>query len=99
MAKAEEWKTPLEAQPKQEDCAYDLDRALNAVVGVRAAIPEDAFTAQTLGTERAGNGVAIADGLVLTIGYLVTEAENVWLNTNDGRALGTGAPRERRLAG
>ena len=87
MAKTEEWKTPPEAQPKQEDCAYDLDRALDAVVGVRAAIPEDAFTAQTLGTERAGNGVAIADGLVLTIGYLVTEAESVWLNTNDGRAL------------
>ena len=41
----------------------------------RAEIPEDAFTAQILGTERAGNGVVIRDdGLVLTIGYLITEA-------------------------
>ena len=51
-------------------------------------IPGDAFTAETLGTERAGNGVLIrADGLVLTIGYLVTEAETIWLTLIDGRAV------------
>ena len=51
-------------------------------------IPADAFTAETLGTERAGNGVLIrADGLVLTIGYLVTEAETIWLTLIDGRAV------------
>ena len=61
--------------------------ALAAVVGVRAIVPPDAFTADTLGTERAGNGVLIrADGLVLTIGYLVTEAETIWLTLIDGRA-------------
>jgi S1-C subfamily serine protease len=65
-----------------------LERALSSVVGLRATVPEDAFTAQTLGTERAGNGVVIReDGIVLTIGYLVTEAESLWLNTIDGRAL------------
>ena len=43
---------------------------------MRAIIPGDAFTAQTLGTERAGNGVLDPqDGVVLTIGYLITEAE------------------------
>ncbi len=48
---------------------------LDAVVGVRASIPEDARTAETLGTRRAGSGVVIgADGLVLTIGYLILEA-------------------------
>ena len=48
------------------------------MVGVRAVVPGDAFTADTLGTERAGNGVLIRnDGLVLTIGYLVTEAETI----------------------
>jgi S1-C subfamily serine protease len=71
-------------QPKPEDYAYDLDTALSAVVGVRAVIPGDAFTADTLGTERAGNGVLIDDGLVLTIGYLITEAESVWLHLGDG---------------
>ena len=38
-------------------------------------VPADAFSAETLGTERAGNGVLIReDGVVLTIGYLITEA-------------------------
>ncbi len=49
--------------------------------------PPDAFSAETLGTERAGNGVVIDDGLVLTIGYLITEAESVWLHLGDGRVV------------
>ena len=88
MPSASEWKVPASVQPKPEDYAYDLDAALSAVVGIRALIPGDAFTAETLGTERAGNGVLIrADGLVLTIGYLVTEAETIWLTLIDGRAV------------
>jgi S1-C subfamily serine protease len=72
-------------QPKPEDYDYELDEALAAVVGVRALIPADAFTADTLGTERVGNGVVIrSDGLVLTIGYLITEAETVWISHGGG---------------
>ncbi len=75
-------------QPKLEDYDYDLDRALSSIVGVRTTIPSDAFTADTLGTERAGHGVIIRpDGLVLTIGYLVTEAETVWLTLAGGRVV------------
>ena len=71
-----EWDIPTELQPDPDDYKFDLDRALRAVVGLRANVPTDAFTAGTLGTERTGNGVVIReDGLVLTIGYLVTEAE------------------------
>ena len=88
MASVSDWKVPASVQPKPEDYAYDLEAALSAVVGVRAVVPPDAFTADTLGTERAGNGVLIrADGLVLTIGYLVTEAETIWLSLIDGRAV------------
>jgi S1-C subfamily serine protease len=51
-------------------------------------IPADAFSAQTLGTERTGSGVVIRpDGLIATIGYVVTEAESVWLTTHDGRVI------------
>ena len=76
-------------QPNPDDYAYDLSRALEAVVGVRAMIPEDAFTAEILGTERAGNGVLIrSEGVVLTIGYLIAEAETVWLNLSDGQVVG-----------
>ncbi len=88
MASLTEWKVPAAVQPKPQDYDYDLERALAAVVALRAIIPSDAFTAETLGTERAGNGVLIrGDGLVLTIGYLVTEAELVWLHLSDGRAV------------
>jgi S1-C subfamily serine protease len=85
MASLLEWKVPSSAQPRAQDYSYDLERALSSVVGLHAIVPSDAFTAETLGTERAGNGVLIDDGLVLTIGYLVTEAESLWLHLGDGR--------------
>jgi S1-C subfamily serine protease len=79
------WAFPAEMRPKPEDWKFDLDAALDAVVMVRAEIPKDAFTAPILGTERIGNGVVIRDdGLVLTIGYLITEASTIWLTTNKG---------------
>jgi S1-C subfamily serine protease len=56
-------------------------------VTLRADIPSDAFTAESLGTERAGSGVAIPGGLVLTMGYLIMESESIWLTTADGRAI------------
>jgi S1-C subfamily serine protease len=84
----EDWKLPAAVQPKPHDYAYDLDRALSSVVGLSTRVPADAFTAEILGTERAGHGVLIReDGLVLTIGYLITEAEEVWLRTNAGRVV------------
>ena len=87
MAALTEWKVPPAAQPRAEDYAYDLERALSSVVGLHTIISSDAFTADTLGIERAGNGVLIDEGLVLTIGYLITEAESVWLHLGDGRVV------------
>jgi len=87
MASLTEWKVPPAFQPRPADYAFDLDRVLSSIVGLHSIIPGDAFTAETLGTERAGNGVVIDDGLVLTIGYLITEAEAVWLHLGDGRVM------------
>ena len=87
MASLIEWKVPQSVQPRGEDYSYDLERALSSVVGLHSIIPPDAFTADTLGVERAGNGVLIDDGLVLTIGYLITEADTVWLHLGDGRVV------------
>lgn len=88
MASLSDWKVPVSAQPHQADYAYDLDAALASVVGLRSLIPTDAFTAETLGTERAGHGVVIRNnGLILTIGYLITEAETIWLHLGDGRLV------------
>jgi S1-C subfamily serine protease len=88
MPSLSDWTIPSKVQPKPEDYAFDLDAALAAVVGIRTSVPEDAFTADTLGTERAGNGVLIrSDGLIVTIGYLVTEADQVWITLSDGRLV------------
>jgi S1-C subfamily serine protease len=88
MPSVSDWKIPSAAQPKPGDYGYDLDNALAAMVGLRAIVPPDAFTAETLGTERAGHGVLIrGNGLVLTIGYLITEAETIWLTLSDGRSV------------
>jgi S1-C subfamily serine protease len=87
MASLGEWKVSPALQPKPADYGFDLETALSSVVGLRSMIPEDAFTAETLGTERVGHGVVIRDGVVLTIGYLVTEAETIWLSLGDGRVV------------
>src|ERR671934_1571176 len=89
MSELRDWAFPVEMRPRPEDWRFDLDAALDAVVLVRTEIPEDAFTASILGTERAGNGVVIRDdGLILTIGYLITEASTIWLTTNKGTVVG-----------
>ena len=89
MAKKEAaWAFPAEMRPRPEDWRFDLDAALDAVVQLRSGIPEDAFTAPLLDTERGGNGVVIREGLVLTIGYLITEASTIWLTTNKGVVAG-----------
>jgi S1-C subfamily serine protease len=84
----QDWEFPTELRPRPEDWRFDLDRALDAVVQLRAEIPEDAFTAPLLGTERAGNGIVIGESVVLTIGYLITEATTLWLTTNKGGVVG-----------
>lgn len=72
--------------PNPDELTFDLDHALSAIVSLRSFVPEDALTAPVLGTERAGHGVVIApEGDVLTIGYLVTEAETIWLVDDQGR--------------
>jgi S1-C subfamily serine protease len=88
MQSPDEWDIPPEFQPDPHELTYDLKQALRSLVSLRANIPDDAFTAETLGTVRSGHGVAIrSDGLILTIGYLVADAEEVWLTTHEGRTV------------
>ena len=72
----------LEAQSRA------LQRASDAVIGLTARVPSDARSAATLGQQRQGSGAVIGeDGTVLTIGYLILEAEDVVLTTDDGREV------------
>src|SRR5258708_26591229 len=77
MSSSSDWEMPTSVQPKPENYSFDLEAALTSLVGLRVIVPSDAFTAETLGTERTGNGVLIRDGVVLTIGYLITEPETI----------------------
>ena len=88
MAESTDWAFPPELQPPAKGLRFDLGPVLDAVVSLRSEIPEDAFSASVLGTERAGSGVVIRDdGLILTIGYLITEAESIWLAANNGTVV------------
>lgn len=65
--------------------AQALAKAHAAVVGVRSVAVPNARSIATLGFEREGSGIVIdADGLVLTIGYLILEADEVDLVLDDG---------------
>jgi S1-C subfamily serine protease len=75
-------------RPSPQGHAFDLDHTLSAVVALEAKVPDDAFTAETLGTDRIGNGAVIgANGLVLTMGYLIMEAEDVALTLSGGERV------------
>ncbi len=88
MAESSNWSFPEELQPRTAELQFDLPAILDAVVQLRAEIPEDAFTASILGTERAGSGIVIGkDGLILTIGYVITEASSIWITGNNGVAV------------
>jgi serine protease Do len=74
--------TALEAQSRA------LERAAKAVIGVQTLAVPDARSNSTLGRVRQGSGVVIApDGLVLTIGYLILEADQVQLVLDGGKNL------------
>jgi len=62
--------------------------AYDAIVSIKARIPEDAMSAGLLGTERTGHGVRIRDdGLIATIGYVVNEADTIWIGSRDGTTV------------
>ncbi|MDP3759095.1 MAG: S1C family serine protease [Ramlibacter sp.] len=75
-------------QPSAQAMIEALTRANDAVVGVQVTAAEGARSAETLGRRREGSGVVIGpDGLVLTIGYLMLEADSIQIVTQDERSL------------
>lgn len=87
MSEIQDWQIPPHRQPQRSDFRFDIDEALASVVSLSATIPADAYTAETLGTERAGHAAHIGENVLVTIGYLLTEAEDVWIRTHDGRTM------------
>ena len=78
----------LSAVARLEAHKEALSRASAAVLGIEVTAVEDARSIATLGKDRQGSGVLIADdGLVLTIGYLILEADHVDLVLDGGRRV------------
>jgi hypothetical protein len=84
------WALPPDVRPERSRLGFDLDQALNAMVSLSIRVPDEAYTAPILGSERSGNGCVIGDdGLVLTIGYLITEAQTMAGADTKGHPAGT----------
>ena len=64
-----------------------VERVMQSVVAIQARTDDDASTARTLGQRRQGSGVVIGPDLVLTIGYLLIEAQSVDLIDRQGRRV------------
>ncbi len=75
-------------EPAYQAMIDALTKANAAVVGVQVTAADGARSATTLGKERSGSGVVIGpDGLILTIGYLMLEAETIQVVTQDNKTL------------
>ncbi len=86
----QQWALPPEMRPDPLTLGFDFAHALRSMVQLRSKVPTEAYTADSLGTERLGHGVIIdVDGrkVILTIGYLIAEASTIWLTTHSGRVL------------
>lgn len=86
------WTPASAAEPALPDDGHRLgaalQRASDASIGLLVQAVEGAASAETLGAQRKGSGVVIGeDGLVLTIGYLILEAEQIDLVLDDGRRI------------
>jgi serine protease Do len=80
--------TSSASAPSAQDTINALTKAQTAVVGVQVTAADGARSAETLGKQRSGSGVVIgADGLVVTIGYLILEADDIQITTTDKKTV------------
>jgi S1-C subfamily serine protease len=81
-------KSSSEKSSSANATAFDAERFFQAFVKVQTRAVPNARSSATLGSEREGTGIVIGDdGLVLTIGYLIVEADEVNLVDQQGRNL------------
>ncbi len=59
----------------------------SSIVRIETQVPGDALSVETLGAKRSGSGVLIESQLVLTIGYLLLEADQVMITSSSGRRI------------
>jgi serine protease Do len=72
------------SEQKKINSEEDVRRIYQSVVKIDSIVPSDARTANSLGTIRGGNGIVIDDKHILTIGYIVVEAETITITLPNG---------------
>jgi serine protease Do len=78
---------PAQGTPDSASFQHLIDAA-GSVVGIKVKALANARSNATLGAERTGSGVVFApQNLVLTIGYLILEADQVEITTSKGRTV------------
>ena len=72
----------------EDEVDFDLELGLSAVVRLSSNVPEEAFSARVLGTEREGNAILLGkDNILVTIGYLVVDAHTITLQAKGGQQV------------
>jgi len=82
-----DWQIPAELQPELDYYDFELVKVLKSIAALRSEIPADAYSAESMGTSRQGQAVHIGQGQMLTIGYLVNDAETIWLTLSNNKVL------------
>ncbi len=78
-------------RPGSSSLPPEVADVLPAVVGLHTTIPKNRRSAQTLGAEREGHGIIIdEEGLIVTIGYLIMEADTVTITDSEGNSIPAG---------
>jgi serine protease Do len=86
FAFAQDAKTPTEKFSDKMGTEV-IEKAMTGLVKLRTVAARGARSNATLGNEREGNGILLSPRLVLTIGYLILEADEVEITDHKGRKL------------
>ncbi|AHJ68247.1 S1C family serine protease [Granulibacter bethesdensis] len=88
----DQWQIPQNMQPHPSDYSFDLEAVLQGIVFLRCLGPDgfDPDGSDDQGAQRTGSGVAIEVGssqtkMVITMTYLVNDADAIWITTQDGQ--------------
>ena len=92
LLRPSELHSPIETESKLPSSgaalADPMELVMRSVVRVDAVVPQEARTATTYGRERSGTGVVLdSNGLILTVGYIVAEANSVIVTFSDGEKV------------
>ena len=74
-------------EKKKIETQEHFEKIYESIVRITSTVPDEARTAASLGTSRRGTGVVIDDKHILTIGYIVAEADKIEIGLPGGKEV------------